>query len=73
MEVVLNSVDKVKTFAKTCSRYEGHVFLKSGRYIIDAKSIMGILSLDLTQPIKVIFEDESQKSDFLKNIKEYLV
>lgn len=73
MEVILNSVDKVKSFAAKCSRYEGHIFLKSGRYIIDAKSIMGILSLDLTQPLKVIFEDESRESDFLNDIKEYLV
>lgn len=43
-QVMLNSIDKVKEFVNKTSRVDGDVFLQSGRYIIDAKSIMGFLA-----------------------------
>lgn len=44
-KVMLNSIDKVKQFVNVTSKVDGDVFLQSGRYIVDAKSIMGILAL----------------------------
>lgn len=55
--VSLNSIDKVKEFVREVSNIEGDVLLSSGRYIIDAKSIMGIFSLDLSKPITLEVED----------------
>lgn len=45
--ISLNSIDKVKSFVNTISQYDFDFDLISGRYVIDAKSIMGIFSLDL--------------------------
>ena len=49
----LSSINDVKDFVNTVSRYDFDVDLISGRYIVDAKSIMGIFSLDLSKPIDV--------------------
>ncbi len=51
--VVLKSINDVKTFVNVVTKYDYEIDLASGRYVVDAKSIMGIFSLDLTQPIKV--------------------
>ncbi|MGM9890141.1 MAG: HPr family phosphocarrier protein [Floccifex porci] len=51
--VLLNSVERVRDFANAVSPIEGDIYLQSGRYIIDGKSIMGIFSLDLSVPIKI--------------------
>ena len=53
LEVVLGSINDVKDFVNAVSKYEYDVDLASGRYVVDAKSIMGIFSLDLSKPIKV--------------------
>ena len=51
VKISLNSIDKVKSFVNTIARYDLDFDLVSGRYVIDAKSIMGIFSLDLSKPI----------------------
>ena len=53
MLVNLNSVEKVTEFVATTSKFEEDLDLVSGRFVIDAKSIMGIFSLDLSKPIRV--------------------
>lgn len=52
-EIMLNSINEVKGFVNMVSKYDCDVDLISGRYVVDAKSIMGIFSLDLAKPIKV--------------------
>ena len=47
MKVSLNTIEKVKDFVKQVQNIDASVDLVSGRYVIDAKSIMGIFSLDL--------------------------
>ena len=51
VKISLNSIEKVKSFVNTISQYDYDFDLISGRYVIDAKSIMGIFSLDLSKPI----------------------
>lgn len=51
--VVLSSINDVKNFVNVVTKYDYEIDLTSGRYVVDAKSIMGIFSLDLTKPIKV--------------------
>ena len=51
--VVLSSINDVKSFVNAVAKYDYEIDLTSGRYVVDAKSIMGIFSLDLTKPIKV--------------------
>lgn len=51
--IMLDSINSVKTFVNIVSKYDFEIDLTSGRYVVDAKSIMGIFSLDLSKPIKV--------------------
>ena len=59
--ILLSSINDVKNFVNIVNKYSCDVDLTSGRYVVDAKSIMGIFSLDLTKPIKIdIHSDNSQ-------------
>ena len=51
--IVLKSINDVKDFVNIVNKYDFDVDMTSGRYVVDAKSIMGIFSLDLSKPIKV--------------------
>ena len=53
VQILLNTINDVKFFVNAVSKYDYDVDLISGRYAIDAKSIMGIFSLDLSKPITV--------------------
>ena len=72
VEVLLNSIDKVKNFVNTVSRYEGEFDLVSGRYVIDAKSIMGIFSLDMSQPIRLDVHDDAVADKVLPELTAFL-
>ena len=62
VQISLNSIDKVKTFVNVINRFDAEFDLVSGRYVIDAKSIMGIFSLDLSQPLVLNADtDDEQK------------
>ena len=52
-EITINSIPRVKALVETCSKYIEDIDVISGRHIVDAKSIMGILSLDLTKPLRI--------------------
>lgn len=70
--LMLNSINDVKNFVNIVSKYDFDVDLTSGRYIVDAKSIMGIFSLNLSKPIKV--EVHSDDCDnFLKEVERFIV
>lgn len=77
-KVLLNSIEKVKKFVNITSNFEVDVFLRAGRYVIDAKSIMGIFSLDLTKPMELTFDNEDKCDDmtiagYMKQIEEFAV
>ncbi len=69
-DVFLGSVDKVKSFVNDMGRIDGDAFLSVGRYVIDAKSIMGIFSLDLSKPLQP--EVENWKEEYASVIDKYL-
>lgn len=54
MHIRLSTISEVRDFVDTVAKYDGDIDLESGRYVVDGKSIMGIFSLDLLSPIKVI-------------------
>ena len=69
--LMLNSINDVKEFVNIVSKYDFDVDLTSGRYVVDAKSIMGIFSLDLSNKIKVeIQSDDCDK--FLDELKDFI-
>ena len=53
IKILLSSINDVKKFVNVVSKYDFDVDLTSDRYVVDAKSIMGIFSLDLSKPISV--------------------
>ena len=74
VKVSLNSIDKVKTFINDINRFDFDFDLVSGRYVIDAKSIMGIFSLDLSRPIDLnIHADGDKLDEVLAVLKPYIV
>ena len=74
VQISLNSIDKVKAFVNTITKFDFDFDLVSGRYVIDAKSIMGIFSLDLSKPIELnIHANESEMDNILAALNDYLV
>ncbi len=72
IKVSLNSIDKVKTFVNDINRFDFDFDLVSGRYVIDAKSIMGIFSLDLMSPITLTAHAENCDK-LLDSLKKYII
>ena len=70
-EIMLTSINDVKTFVNIVNNYEFDVDLVSGRYVVDAKSIMGIFSLDLSKPIVVEVRDENCDK-FMDELKQFV-
>ena len=69
--VMLDSINNVKNFVNIVSKYDFDVDLSSGRYVVDAKSIMGIFSLDLSKPIKVDIHGDNAES-LVDELKEFV-
>ena len=69
----LNSIDKVKSFVNAITQFEFDFDLVSGRYVIDAKSIMGIFSLDLSKPIELVIHAEDHLDEIMDILKPYIV
>lgn len=74
VQISLNSIDKVKNFVNAISKFDFDFDLVSGRYVIDAKSIMGIFSLDLSKPIDLnIHTEGSELESVMEVLKPYLI
>ena len=72
VQICLNSIDKVKAFVNDITKFDTDFDLVSGRYVIDAKSIMGIFSLDISKPIDLNIHTETETEDIMAAIKPYL-
>lgn len=70
MDITLKTIQDVREFVNIVVQVEYEVDLAQGRYNIDAKSIMGIFSLDLLSPITVIAHTE-YADDFFESIAKY--
>lgn len=73
VRISLNSIEKVKSFVNDLTRFEEDFDLVSGRYVIDAKSIMGIFSLDLSKPIDLNIHAESGIEEILNTLEPYMI
>ena len=69
--VMLSSINDVKNFVNAVTKYDYEIDLISGRYVIDAKSIMGIFSLDLSKPIEVEIHSDDCEA-LLQDIAPYI-
>ena len=72
VQISLNSIDKVKSFVNDITKFDYDFDLVSGRYVIDAKSIMGIFSLDQSTPIKLQAHTEDPEA-LIKAIDKFIV
>ena len=73
VKISLNSIDKVKSFVNDISSFSAEFDLVSGRYVIDAKSIMGIFSLDISKHIELhIHTENEEEEEIMATIKPYL-
>ena len=72
VKISLNSIDKVKSFVNDLTKFDVDFDLVSGRYVIDAKSIMGIFSLDLSKPIDLNIHADDNVDEIMAMLKPYL-
>ncbi len=70
--IKLTQAEEVKMFVNTVNRYEYEMDLRAGRHVVDAKSILGIFSLDLSKPISLEIYSE-QCEDLLRDIQRFTV
>ena len=68
VQISLNSIDKVKSFVNDITKFDYDFDLVSGRYVIDAKSIMGIFSLDLSKPIDLNIHAEDGTDEVMETV-----
>ncbi len=74
VQISLNSIDKVKSFVNDITKFDYDFDLVSGRYVIDAKSIMGIFSLDLSKPIDLnVHADGASLEEVMKVVNQYVI
>ena len=71
--VALNDFIKIKNFSSEVVKFESDIDLVKGRYIIDAKSTIGIFTLDLSSPVDVVIhsDDEDEIRRFNEVMKKY--
>ena len=71
--ILLSSINDIKAFVNIVNKYEFDVDLTSGRYVVDAKSIMGIFSLDLSKPIDLNIHAEDNIDEILDILSPYMI
>ena len=70
INIKLSLAENVKSFVNVVSRYPDDMDLRAGRHVVDAKSILGIFSLDLSKPITLeVYADDC--NDLLEDIKAF--
>lgn len=70
--ILINDIFKVKDFVSKVNNFIYDTDITSGRFVVDAKSIMGILSLDISKPINFIY-DEREEDSKIESIGKYFV
>ena len=73
VKIFLGTIERVKDFVNAVTRLDCDVDIVSGRYVIDAKSIMGIFSLDLSKPIELNIHAEDDVDTILDVLKPYVI
>ena len=72
VNIKLSLAENVKTFVNIVNKYPYDVDLRAGRHVVDAKSILGIFSLDLSKPIAMEVYDNAC-DDLLEEIKPFII
>ena len=72
LNIRISTIEEVKEFVKLVTAFDGEIDLKSGRYVVDAKSIMGIFSLDLLSPIEMTIHSDDC-TELVEKLKPFVV
>ncbi len=72
VNIKLSTINDVKDFVNILTRFNGDADLSSGRYVVDAKSIMGIFSLDLANAITLTIHSDNA-DELINEVKPYIV
>ena len=72
VDIKLSSIEDVRNFVNIVAKYDMDIDLMSGRYVVDAKSIMGIFSLDLMKPISLTAHTDDCDA-LMAEIKPYII
>lgn len=72
--VNLSASQQIKEFVNIISKYAFDMDLRSGKYLVDAKSILGIFSLDLSKPVEleILTDDNAEIEKFMAEIKPFI-
>lgn len=71
VRLLLNTTDSVKSFVNLISSYDYDADIRSGHYVVDAKSILGIFSLDLNRPVVLeVYDDNCD--ELLSKLSPYM-
>ncbi len=72
INIKLSLAENVKTFVNIVNRFPYDIDLRAGRHVVDAKSILGIFSLDLSKPVTLeVYDDNCQ--DLMDEIKSFVI
>ena len=76
VQISLKTALQVKKFVNTVQKYSFQINLRSNRYVVDAKSVLGIFSLDLAHPVNVeIYASPTQTEEYeelIESLKEFI-
>ena len=72
ISLLLNTTQSVKTFVNIISQYDFDMDLRCGRYVVDAKSILGIFSLDLNRPVVLEIHSDNDCDELIEKINKYI-
>lgn len=74
MLISISLIEDIKDFVQIANNYSCGIIAKSGPYCVDAKSILGLLSLNLSKPIEIIIHgDKIAENDFIEAIAKYII
>ena len=73
VSILLKEAQNIKSLVSIINKYPYDIDLRSGRYVVDAKSILGIFSLDLSKPINLNIHAEENMEDILKVLAPYII
>ena len=73
-ELVLKTLEKVKKFTNVVNKFNSDVDIIRDRYVIDAKSIIGIFTIDLTKPVtvRIVSDDKAEITRFNEQMEEFM-
>ena len=74
-KILLNTLKNANEFVETCEHYKDDINYLHGRFVIDAKSIMGVLSCDISEVavVEIITDDANTIKKFKKSIEKWIV